>query len=194
MTPDKNALRQSAKELRQHLHETEKDAAETIASIFPEKLFTRFGPVVAGYIAIGSELDPSPLLARLSDLGAKICLPRVEDDGSMTFRHVEGTDSLTAGPFGLTQPSADAPLAAPTLVLTPMLAFDAQGNRLGYGKGHYDRALEKLRQNGRVFVCGLAYAGQIVPVIPAESTDIPLDWMVTETGSLPLFFGRAAGA
>ena len=41
MTPDKNALRQSAKELRQHLHETEKDAAETIASIFPEKLFTR---------------------------------------------------------------------------------------------------------------------------------------------------------
>ncbi len=194
MTPDKNALRQSAKELRQHLHETEKDAAETIASIFPEKLFTRFGPVVAGYIAIGSELDPAPLLSRLSDLGAKICLPRVEDDGSMTFRHIEGTGSLTTGPFGLTQPSADAPLAAPTLVLTPMLAFDAQGNRLGYGKGHYDRALEKLRRNGRVFVCGLAYAGQIVPVIPAESTDIPLDWMVTETGSLPLFFGRTAGA
>lgn len=194
MTPDKNALRQSAKDLRQHLHDTEKDAAETIASIFPEKLFNRFGPVVAGYIAIGSELDPSPLLARLSDLGATICLPRVEDDDSMTFRFIESPGDLVKGPFGLTQPSADAHIAAPTLVLTPMLAFDAQGNRLGYGKGHYDRALEKLRQNGRVFVCGLAYAGQIVPVIPTESTDIPLDWMVTENGSLPLFFGRATGA
>ena len=193
MTPDKNALRKTAKDLRAHLHQTHPDAPEEIAAVFPEKLLKRFGPVVAGYIAIGDELDPAPLLNRLSDLGAQICLPRVEEDGSMTFRMVNPGETLTKGPFGLTQPSAKADLASPTLVLAPMLAFDALGNRLGYGKGHYDKALERLREAGRVFVCGLAYSGQQIPVIPEDSTDIPLDWMVTENGSIPLFLGRAAG-
>jgi len=78
-------------------------------------------------------------------------------------------------------------------VLTPLLGFDAAGNRLGYGKGHYDRALERIRKQGRAFVCGIAYSGQQLPFIPAEPTDIPLDWVVTEKGSIPLFLSRARG-
>lgn len=190
---DKHALRQSAHELRNQLKQIEPDAPAMVRDKFPEKLLQRFGPTVSGYLSIGSELDISPLLNRLSELGAEICYPRVEADDTMTFRVVTRPADFEAGPFGLTQPSDHTPLANPTLVLAPLLAFDAAGNRLGYGKGHYDRALAKLKAEGRVFVCGIAFSGQEVLKVPAEATDIPLDWVVTENGSIPLFFARAGG-
>lgn len=192
-SPDKDSLRQSCKALRDQLHDNLKDAPQDLADRFPEKLLSRFGPLVSGYIAIGSEMDPAPLLRRLEKLGAEICYPRVEADDTMTFRRVSSQDDLESGPFGLTQPGRDAQIVAPRLILTPMLAFDAAGNRLGYGKGHYDRALAELKSQGPAFVCGLAYSGQEVIKIPAETTDIPLDWVVTEAGSIPLFFSRVGG-
>ena len=57
--------------------------------------------------------------------------------------------------------------------------------------GHYDRALSKLREQGRVFVCGLAFFGQEFEQVPAEAHDVPLDWVMTERGSIPLFMMRA---
>ena len=76
-------------------------------------------------------------------------------------------------------------------MLTPLLAFDARGRRLGYGKGHYDRAVTKLRATGRVFYLGLAYAQQQVDAVPIESHDLLLDWVETPLNSVPLFLGRA---
>ena len=72
----------------------------------------------------------------------------------------------------------------------PLLAFDGMGVRLGYGKGHYDRALSSLRENGRVFACGLGFHAQMLDVLPAEPHDQPLDWAVTERGSVPIFMMR----
>lgn len=190
MAIDKPALRESARQLRASLHEKLPNAGHALAERFPVKLLDRFGPLVAGYIAIGSELNPAALLDRLRSLNAEVCFPRVEADDSMTYRRVQDETDLEEGPFGLTQPGAHTEIVHPTLVLTPLLAFDAAGNRLGYGKGHYDRALAQLRSQGRVFVCGLAYAEQEVVQIPAEDTDVPLDWVVTPEGSLPLFLGR----
>ena len=82
MTPPelKNALRASLKELREELSARDPDAGEALAERFPEKLLQRFGPVVAAYWPIGSEIDPRPLIARLRSLGATIALPRVEAD------------------------------------------------------------------------------------------------------------------
>ena len=188
--PDKDSLRASCKALRDQLHLELKDAPLQLSARFPEKLISRFGPLVSGYFATGSEIDTAPLLERLKSLGAEICYPRVDTDNSMTFRRVESPDDLETGPFGLTQPKASAQIVAPRLILAPLLAFDAAGNRLGYGKGYYDRALARLKESGRLFVCGLAYSGQEVIKIPAETTDIPLDWVVTESGSIPLFFAR----
>lgn len=188
----KDQLRQSCKALREQLTAKYPDAPLQLAERFPEKLLTRFGPLVAGYLAIGSELDPGQLLDRLKKEGAEICYPRVEADDSMTFRLVTSPDDLEAGPFGLTQPKKATQIVSPKLVLTPLLAFDAAGNRLGYGKGHYDRALARLREAGSVFVCGLAFAEQEVLTIPSEDTDIPLDWVVTEGGSIPLFLARVS--
>ena len=188
----KSALRETARKLRDQLKSIHAEAPTQLADRFPEKLLTRFGPMVSGYIAIGSELDPAPVLRRIQRLGAKVCYPRIEADDQMTFRVIKSEDDLEQGRFGLTQPGPHTEMASPTLVLAPLLAFDAAGNRLGYGKGHYDRALARLRESGRVFVCGLAYSDQEVVTIPTEPTDIPLDWIVTETGSIPLFLARAA--
>jgi 5-formyltetrahydrofolate cyclo-ligase len=193
MTINKDDLRVSARRLRDQLKISQPDAGRVLAERFPEKLYDRFGPVVSGYLAIGSEIDPGPLLDRLRKSGADICLPRVEPSDDMTFRQIRGQSDLEAGPFGLTQPAAHTAVVHPTLVLAPLLAFDAAGNRLGYGKGHYDRALARLRAQGRVFVCGLAYSDQEVISIPVEPTDIPLDWVVTPDRSIPLFMSRMSG-
>lgn len=191
MTQAKDDLRADLKALRDELSARDPDASESLADKFPLKLFERYGPTVAVYLPIGSEIDPRPLIGKLIDAGAKLALPCVQDDGSMVYRAYQRGDMLEQRPFGLLEPNAGVPEVNPTLVLTPLLAFDRSGNRLGYGKGHYDRALTKLREKGRVFVCGLAFFGQEVETVPAESHDVPLDWVMTERGSIPLFMMRA---
>lgn len=188
--------------LRGHMHEIraeaaarDPDAAERLAARFPMKLFERYGPVVAGTIGIRDELDAAPLLSRLAGQGARIVLPRVEPPvggvgGAMTFRDAAAA-TLEKGPFGLTQPSAAAEIVRPNLVLAPLLAFDLRGRRLGYGKGHYDRAVTQLRATGRVFYLGLAYAQQQVDAVPVERHDVLLDWVETPLNSVPLFLGQA---
>ena len=186
----KAILRGHLKEIRTEAAARDPDAAERLAVRFPLKLYERYGPVVAGYLAIGDELDPAPLLDRLKGQGARIVLPRIESDGAMTFRDAAKA-TLEKGPFSLTQPSATAEIVRPNLVLTPLLGFDARGRRLGYGKGHYDRAIAALRSTGRVFYLGLAYTQQQVDVIPIDRHDLLLDWVETPLNSVPLFLGRA---
>jgi 5-formyltetrahydrofolate cyclo-ligase len=186
----KAILRGHMKEIRSEAAARDPDAADRLAARFPIKLFERYGPVVAGYLAIKDELDPAPLLARLASKGARLVLPRVESDGAMTFRDASYA-TLEKGPFGLTQPPASSEIVRPNLVLTPLLGFDARGRRLGYGKGHYDRAIAALRSTGRVFYLGLAYAQQQVDAVPFDKHDLLLDWVETPLNSVPLFLGRA---
>lgn len=191
MSEDKQALREDMKVVRDELAARDPDAGETLADKFPLKLLERYGPTVAVYLPIGSEIDPRPLMGKLIRAGANLALPCVQDDGSMIYRAYTRGDMLEKRPFGLLEPNPEVPEVEPTLVLTPLLAFDRTGNRLGYGKGHYDRALTRLREKGRVFVCGLAFFGQEVEAVPAEPHDVPLDWVMTERGSIPIFMMRA---
>ncbi len=187
---DKTDLRHRMRTLRAEAAARDPDAAETLAGLFPMKLLERYGPVVAGYVAINEELDPAPLMQRLASAGAELCLPRIEETGEMTWRLWSFGEPLERRPFGLSEPGADAPMAEPTLILTPLLAFDAMGNRLGYGKGHYDKAVARLRANGRAFTCALAYPAQQIDQVPSEPHDQPLDWAMTPIGSVPLFMMR----
>lgn len=189
--PTKNELRESLKTVRAEIAARDPDAAEKLADVFPMKLFTRYGPVVSGYVAIGDELSPAPLLERLAFAGATLCLPRLNDDGDIDFHLWAPGEPLIKGQFGLMEPPETAPLATPSFVLLPLLGFDARGTRLGYGKGHYDKALARLRDGGRAFACGIAYKGQMVDELPLEDHDQPLDWAVTEQGSVPLLMMRA---
>lgn len=191
MSEDKDLLRAALKERREELAARDPDAGETLADKFPMKLFERYGPTVAVYLPIGSEVDPRPLMGKLAAAGAKLALPCVQDDSGMVYRAYTRGDMLEKRAFGLLEPNSEVPEVEPTLVITPLLGFDRSGNRLGYGKGHYDRALTRLRERGRVFVCGLAFFEQEVEAVPAEPHDVPLDWVMTERGSIPLFMMRA---
>ena len=190
LADEKIELRHRMRTLRAEAAARDPDAAETLADLFPMKLLERYGPVVAGYSAINEEIDPAPLMRRLSRAGAELCLPRIEESGEMTWRSWSMGEPLERRKFGLSEPRGDAPEMQPTLILTPLLAFDGLGNRLGYGRGHYDRAVGKLRADGRAFCCALAYFAQQIDMVPAEPHDQPLDWAVTPSGSVPLFMMR----
>lgn len=134
------------------------------------------GGIVAGYMPIQSEIDPRPLMAALEASGYCLALPHI-DDGVLTFRAYRSGDKLDKGRFGTLQPGADRPIVTPGAILTPLLAFDIRGTRLGYGKGFYDRAFGAAPEAKRI---GLAYAAQQVVAVPCEPHDIELDVIFTE--------------
>ena len=141
------------------------------------------GAAVGGYCALSGEADPAPLLRWLRRAGHPVGLPRMDGaKAPLVFhRHEEGWP-LQQGPYGISEPEARSPRLHPVLVLVPLLAFDAQGHRVGYGGGFYDRTLRALRQSGRICAVGVAFAGQEVEAIASEGFDEPLDGVLTEAG------------
>ncbi len=136
------------------------------------------GMTVASYVPVRGEADPAPLARAAVDAGCVIALPHVVDrDTPLRFLAWDTEAALIAGPFGLHQPAEAADELAPDLILTPLVAFDRAGNRLGQGAGHYDRAFARFPDAMRI---GVAYALQEVPALPADPWDVPLHAIVTE--------------
>lgn len=136
--------------------------------------------IVAGYSAIGDEIDPASIGRAL---GLRYALPYFATrDAPMTFR-LAGT-ALEDGPFRIPQPTAEATAVEPDVLLVPLVAADAAGNRLGQGKGHYDRALAGLVLRKPILTIGLAWEVQIVAQLTPDPWDVPLDRVVTPGGIL----------
>lgn len=139
--------------------------------------------VVALYQAIGSEMDTMALAKALLDQGRTLCLPVVTSrDAPMVFRLWSPGEPLEEDAAGCPAPLPLAQSVVPDLILTPLLAFDAQGQRLGQGGGYYDRTFERLPKAVRI---GLAYAGQGVAQLETEPHDIGLHGVLTEKGYRP---------
>lgn len=137
--------------------------------------------VVAGYVPIRSEADCVPLMSRLSDDGHVCALPRVvAADAPLEFGVWLPGAETGEGPFGTRIPPEAAPVVEPDLLLVPLLAFDGDGYRLGYGGGFYDRTLQALRRRKPVTAVGIAFAVQECSALPRDGFDEPLDWVVTE--------------
>jgi len=176
----KTLLRAALRDLRKTLAAETPDAADRAASLFPADQLAQF-PIVAGYRSLGREIDPWPLMQKLAKAGARLALPVAAGAGApMLFRAYADGDPLAPDAFGIASPLAEASEVAPDLVITPLLAFDRFGGRIGQGGGHYDRTLAALRARGPVFVLGLAYAGQQVARLPLEAHDQRLDAILTE--------------
>lgn len=144
--------------------------------------------ICAVYRASGAEIDPRPLADTLIKLGWRIALPACEAlDAPVVFRLFAPGDRLAPDVANISAPLNSAKQVQPDIIVAPLLAFDAQGRRLGQGGGYYDRTLEALRAGPKrpVFV-GMAYAGQEVPHVPAEDHDQRLDAILTESGYRPL--------
>lgn len=137
---------------------------------------------VASYVPMGHEVDPTACLAPLP-AGTPVLLPWFASrDAPMAFREAGG--ALEPGPFGTLQPLASAAEGVPDLLLVPLVAADTRGNRIGQGKGHFDRALAALRAKGRAVAIGLAWDAQILDALPADSWDQRLDAVITPTRTL----------
>lgn len=149
------------------------------------------GEVVSGFWPIRSEADIRPLMFALREKGARLCLPVVLDRETIIFRDlVRGAEMVDTG-FGTAGPGPEAEVLDPHLLLVPLSAFDGNGNRIGYGAGHYDRAIAKLVARGMTpRLIGIAFACQEVEAVPAEPHDVPLDAILTEDG-LRSFGARA---
>jgi 5-formyltetrahydrofolate cyclo-ligase len=177
----KTRLRAEARALRERL--VQPGAADAVAQHILASGLIRPGARVSGYLAIGSELDPAPVLAALAARGHATLMPVVAARGEpLLFRRWRPGEPLVQGPLGTRMPHPDAPVEAPDVLLTPLLAFDAAGYRLGYGGGYYDRTLRLLRADKAIAAIGLAYAGQEVDNLPRHPGDERLDAVATERG------------
>lgn len=158
------------------------DAAIALAELLlalPELTSAR---VVLAYGATAEEIDPAPAVAALRGHGVAVAFPRIEAPGVLGVHLVAHDDELERGPYGLTQPKPEAsraPLGSVDAVLVPGVAFDAQGYRLGYGGGYYDRLLPQLRDD--CLTIGIAYDEQLIERIPAEEHDVCVRLVVTPT-------------
>lgn len=188
----KDNARQAMLKQRKRLHNAEPNASERIKDqvirlAFPEKT------IVAGYVAMGGEVDLEPSLLALHRSGARICLPvNTDEPSAMPFHGWAPGVVLHPGPHNTRIPGAvDAPLV-PDVVLVPLVAFDLAGHRLGYGKGYYDLTLNALRQHKNIVAYGVAFDGQEVDAVPHADHDALLDGVITPTRVIDCGLGDAS--
>ena len=183
----KESLRKAALDARKAFVRTLSDAdrarlehrlAQNLTSLFAGV------SVVAGYHQLGSEISPLAAMEEARAVGAIAAFPCFSNPAK-PFRFVAG-DPLEPGPFGIMQPAKRHPEVQPDLVLVPLIAIDGAGTRLGRGKGHYDRALVRLKKSGARLI-GLGWPMQrLTETIPADAWDVPLDGFASPDG-LELF-------
>lgn len=148
------------------------------------------------YRAINNEIDPIPLLNRALLRGQRCFLPRIIDysNSKLVFAAYDLKDDLITNRWGIREPSPDAEAISPKnldLVFFPLVAFDGKGQRIGMGKGFYDRTFafkhHPAAKETRPFLIGLAHDCQRSHILlPRKKTDITLDAIITPTGLIDI--------
>jgi 5-formyltetrahydrofolate cyclo-ligase len=175
-------LRSALLKRRKNLRDKEPRAPEKIRDKVTDHLKGENGITVAGYVAIGDELDPSPALKALWDRGIALVLPVAGDAGeTMTFQDWTFGERLVRGPYSTYVPGGELIPIDPNVIIVPVVAFDAEGYRLGFGGGFYDRTIAALRKDRKIVTYGVAYDGQEVPKVPRGPFDVRLDGLFTPT-------------
>jgi 5-formyltetrahydrofolate cyclo-ligase len=176
-------LRREAGARRKQAHAAHPHAGLAWMQHFKQAVEVPAGAAVSGFWPMGEEIDVRPLLMQLHASGHPIGLPVVVKKGEpLIFRQWHPAMALVSGGFGTEVPPHSAPEVAPQVLIVPLLAFDAEGYRLGYGGGFYDRTLDKLRTGSAAdpLAVGVAFSAQHVMRVPRDDYDQPLDWIVTE--------------
>lgn len=178
----KDSIRSQIRSQRAALNSERQDcAASAVAAQLSEVKVLQTAKTVAGYRSIRGELSIDLVLTELIAKGSSVTVPRVVNED---LEFVEWSPSAPEGlgTFGIPEPSEGrvVDITRHDVVLAPLVAFDHQGQRLGQGKGFYDRCLARIAHKPP-FIIGIAYAFQQVAEIPNDSWDIALDAVVTES-------------
>jgi 5-formyltetrahydrofolate cyclo-ligase len=200
---ERNELRRRMRQQRRALTpQQQRDAALALDRLIGRHpLFLR-SRHIAFYLPNDGEMDLSPLIERALAMGKRCYLPVLSPlyHNRLWFAPYDARSELLLNRFGIPEPAANWSLMRPAwsldLVLTPLVAFDASGNRLGMGGGYYDRTLAYLarRQHWRKpHLLGTAYAFQQVETLPYESWDVPLQGIATEESVRLLDYRRGRG-
>ena len=134
------------------------------------------------YYPFGSEVNTIEIIKHSLDTKKTISLPRIMDSNRIVFfKIIENSFheiKMTKGKYGILENSmSDFIIEEMDLLIVPGIAFDLEGNRIGYGKGYYDRFLSQRRVN---YTIGLAFENQVIDKIPKTQDDIPVNLLVTE--------------
>ena len=178
---DKARIRAERLALRDALPiEERREKSLAIAQNGTQALERFSGKTVSGFLPIRSEADLRPLMDMLRDGGMRLCRDFARDA------------QLVKTGFGTSGPDENAAVLEPDILLVPLSAFDGTGQRIGYGAGHYDRAIARLHAKGlNPLLIGIAFDCQEVPSVPAQEHDVALDAVLTESG-MRYFNGRTA--
>jgi len=184
---EKKRLRKAMKAERLALakEEWQSRSARIVQNILAFEKFQQ-AKVVHGFIPDEHrhEVNLIPLLEWIISNQKKLLVPVVEE-GELISVELTSFNHLERNSFGVLEPIERVPSSLESeidLVLVPLLAVDSKGNRLGYGKGYYDRFFKRL--NSQAFKLGVAFAFQVLNHVPATGNDIRLDAVVTESGMM----------
>ena len=173
----KSKLRKKIFKIRQKITErnVQIDFNQIIKILKKEKIDKK---IIGGYYPVNFEVDDLTLLKRLEKNKYTICLPVIKDNFQMDFYKWSFSDPLKINKHGIPEPETKS-IAYPDILLIPLLAFDKNLNRLGYGGGYYDRLIEKFEKTKKIIKIGLAFSIQKIDKVPINEYDKKLDYIVT---------------
>jgi 5-formyltetrahydrofolate cyclo-ligase len=134
---------------------------------------------IGGYFPVNYEIDDIQILKEFKKKNYKISLPVIKKRFDMDFYEWSFNDPLIINKYGIPEPNLKNKIL-PDIILIPLVAFDNNRNRLGYGGGYYDRFIEKTKKKKFILKIGLAFSGQKIKNIPVKKYDKKLDYIVTD--------------
>lgn len=174
---DKKELRRMIREKKRAMTAAQIETASArLAELFYETDYYKNASVIYGYLPYNQEVRTTAILAQALRDGKRVAVPKVYGD-TMRFIYLDDLSKVETGYSGIPEPVEDGPVAENenALVLMPGLAFDKNGNRMGYGGGFYDKFLAEEPNHPTVALC---YGFQMVDTIPSEEYDIPVDYVL----------------
>ena len=134
--------------------------------------------IIGGYFPVNFEIDDLKMLKKFERNKFNISLPVIKKNFQMDFYKWSFSDPLKINKYGIPEPETKN-IVYPDILLIPLVAFDKNLNRLGYGGGYYDRLIKKISKNKKIIKIGLALSVQEVDKIPINIHDQKLDYIVT---------------
>ena len=179
----KEELRKYCREKRMQLSLQDMEILQDLVLIRFQELSLPFVQCVHSYMTVQEmhEVDPSPMLRILEfkNPGMGIAVPRITANGHLEHVLIDEETIFVENRYGIPEPVSGIKIDAEMidLVIAPLLGFDEQGNRVGYGKGYYDRFLATCRND--VVIIGLSFLEAIPEIDDADPWDMPLDYCIT---------------